>query len=905
MRHLGSGESTRWRRSGPARAATLGLLLVLGSARPTVAQPIPAEAPPDDRSDPATGGPANDGGEAPVAPAIEPPRILASPPPAYPDSELAEGREPSVILHVVLDAQGQVQAAHVDHAAGEAFDAAALAAIRTWRFAPATRDGVGIGASVHVAVHFRLPQFDLQARGDGEVLPETTAEGERFGPEPFQDVPASGSDMATQARAQAQDQDQVEAQTPEYGAEAAVELAPAREPTRSASDVEIGREVIAAAPHSEGAEVLRTAPGLYIGRAEGEAVGHRFMLRGFDADHGQDLALSVSGMPVNLPSHIHGQGYADLGFLIGDTVAALDVKEGVYDPAQGDFAVAGSIDARLGVRDRGLRLQAGYGSFQRFQALALWAPPEERDGTFAAARLGGTDGFGQQRFARSGSLIAQSETLHGHWTLRATGILHGARADLAGVLRADDIAAGRVDYYDAYDLPTARAQNALNTRALLGATAEYRGGGGDNGALGLWLSYDDFRLQENFTGFTQRSTRLAGVAGRGDLIEQQNRTASVGVHARYRTAPWQPFSWLAARVEAGAQGRVDAIGQSQRLLDANRNQTWDERVDADVRQTDVGLWADAQADAGEQLTARVGVRGDLLLFDVDDRLQNRIPLTRPDGFIEGYRRTAAGLAMGPRASVTYRPLPWLHLLGAYGEGYRSPQARSLEDGERAPFTKVRSADAGMRFLFEPQLDVRVIGYWTRLSDDIAFDASEGRLERIGASRRLGGVLHVASRPLPWLVASGSLTYVDAELLEPPPPSASDPQPAFEGGQNLPYVPPLVARVDLGAHTSLAQLLAGQRVRLRAGMGASFLSSRPLPHGAFADPFGLLDASMAAGLGPLTLSLELFNLLDAQYAAVEYNFVSQWQPDAATSRLPARHIAAGAPRTFMLTLEAQL
>ena len=111
---------------------------------------------------------------------------------------------------------------------------------------------------------------------------------------------------------------------------------------------EIEREVIVAAPKQEGAEVLRAAPGVYIGRAEGPAVAHHYMLRGFDAEHGQDIEFRVGGLPINMPSHIHGQGYSDLSFLVADTVREMRVSEGVYDPRQGDFAVAGSIDFRAG-----------------------------------------------------------------------------------------------------------------------------------------------------------------------------------------------------------------------------------------------------------------------------------------------------------------------------------------------------------------------------------------------------------------------------------------------------------------------------------------------------------------------------------------------------------------------------
>jgi iron complex outermembrane receptor protein len=296
----------------------------------------------------------------------------------------------------------------------------------------------------------------------------------------------------------------------------------------------------------------------------------------------------------------------------------------------------------------------------------------------------------------------------------------------------------------------------------------------------------------------------------------------------------------------------------------------------------------------------------VLSYDVDDRLGNFAPITRPDdAFIVGFRRSALGTAWGPRTSVEVSPLYWLSFLAAYGEGYRSPQARVLDDGEDAPFSKVRSMDAGVRFDWEDPFELTVGGYYTHLSDDVAFDADEGRLERIGQTQRLGGAARAESRPVDWIVGALSFTYVHATLLEPPPPTPEEPQPPFEKGQNLPFVPPVVVRADLGARPTLAERVGRFPLVGRAGVGFSFLSARPLPYGEYSDPVHLLDAGVGLDWGPLALGFEVFNVLDIEYAAVEYNFASSWDPTAARSRVPARHLAAGAPRSWMLTLGARL
>jgi iron complex outermembrane recepter protein len=861
-----------------------GLLLVVAEARaqeppaapeadpPAVGEgPEAAESPEAGETPEAGDSPeAEDSGEAERK--LEPPRPIQLQPAHYPPSALARREAATVVLLVTVGVEGDVTDIEVAESAGAEFDRAARDALARWRFEPARRDGVAVPARISVPFHFDPPP----------VPPEPA-------PEPTEVDPESAGE------------------TPEelivHGER------PLRAKVRSSSDYHIERDVIAAAPRAEGAEVLRSAPGLYIGRSRGLAVGHSYMLRGFDSEHGQDIEFRVGGLPINLPSHIHGQGYADLGFLISETVWDVHVAEGVYDPRQGDFAVAGSIELHLGVGEdrRGVRLQSGYGRFGTSRQQIIWAPEEASNETFGAAQYQRTDGFGENRAAESASAIFQHRFGSGDLSYRAIGWMSSARGQLAGIVRRDDVDAGRICFECAYPYPTAQAQNALATRAMVGLFADYGGLDGGNGQLGVWLGRDDFRLQENYTGFVQRSRTLTSAVGRGDLIEQQNRTTSMGLTGRYRSGTARPTEWAHGTVEVGVDGRTDTIDQSQNLLDASvRRQTWDRRVDAGIRAMDLGLWGDLDWGFRGLLRARAGVRGDVLAYDVDDRLGNFAPGSRPDdAFHPGFRRSAYGVAFGPRTSLEVMPWHFLTWMVAYGEGYRSPQARMLSDGESAPFTKVRSVDLGPRFDFGDPLRLSLSGYHTRLSDDVAFDAEEGRLERIGGTQRLGAVAYAVTRPVPWLVGAASVTYVDATLREPPPATSEEPLPPFEPGQRLPFVPPLVVRTDLGVRGELVADAAGESLIGRIGSGLSALSSRPLPYGEYADPFVLLDASAGLEWGAVELNLECFNLLNAEYAALEYNFASDWDPNGPRTRTPARHLAAGAPFSWMLTLGVTL
>lgn len=835
--------------------------------------PVPAAVP---------GLHAADGGMVPMA--LLPPRVLESPPPVYPASHLSHGEHPTVVLKVTILADGTIADLTVEHTAGPDFDKAAIEAVRTWKFAPARRGSESIASRIGIAVHFDLPELAnievASVSHTSSVVPHRHEEGE---PHADELAPRLSADELSAT---------------------AVVRAEQRTEERGTNDYRLDRALLEAAPHADAAELLKGAPGMVVARIEGDAVGHRLMLRGFDADHGQDIELTVDGVPVNQPSHLHGQGYADLGFVIPETVRSLRVVEGVYDPAQGDFAVAGSADFELGVDTRGTLLSTSYGAFDTFRELALWAPVGQDRETFAAATIRKSRGFGQNRAATSGALVGQA-ALGGH---KLKLVLHGSayasRARTANVLRRDDIASGRVDFYDVYPLPTAEAQNGTALRAQLGAKLRYRGEDGENGELSLFAIFNDFRLLANYTGFTESSITNPAWAGRGDLIEQLNATRTLGLRARHRSARYAPAEWAHGTLELGLSGRIDQIDQAQNLVESPANTTWDERVDADVIAADLGLYADLDLVLTRYLHVKGGVRADLLAYRIDDALQNRIASYRTETFLPGYRRTASGIATGPRVVVELTPWQPLLLSAAYGEGYRSPQVLLLDEGEPAPFTKVRSADVGARLSFQDLGQLRASAYYTHLGQDVVFDPSEGRVEPAGPSTRLGAVVYAEARPLPWLRGAASFTYVRATLDDPPPRTKEEPSPPFEKGQRLAYVPPVVLRVDASAEHPLTEL-RGQPLVGRIGLGLTYWSPRPLPYSEQTDAVSLLDATLALTYRRFVLDMSLLNLADARYSALELSAASNWDPGSTPSRLPARHVMAGSPRTWLLTLGARL
>ena len=124
--------------------------------------------------------------------------------------------------------------------------------------------------------------------------------------------------------------------------------APMTAPPEAASVTDIPAQALQSIPTQiDSADILRTVPGLQIAQHEGGGKANEYMLRGFYADHGTDIAFSADGLPLNLVSHGHGQGYTDLHMLIPETIEDVHVRKGPYDPEQGDLATAGSVDLKF------------------------------------------------------------------------------------------------------------------------------------------------------------------------------------------------------------------------------------------------------------------------------------------------------------------------------------------------------------------------------------------------------------------------------------------------------------------------------------------------------------------------------------------------------------------------------
>src|SRR5207249_270152 len=129
----------------------------------------------------------------------------------------------------------------------------------------------------------------------------------------------------------------------------------------------VAARLIEERPAYRAGETLEAVPGVVVSQHSGEGKANQYYVRGFNLDHGTDLATFVAGGPVNMPTHAHGQGYSDNNFLIPELVSGVQFQKGTYSAEEGDFSAAGSINVNyLNALDRPLiKLEGGENAFGR------------------------------------------------------------------------------------------------------------------------------------------------------------------------------------------------------------------------------------------------------------------------------------------------------------------------------------------------------------------------------------------------------------------------------------------------------------------------------------------------------------------------------------------------------------
>ncbi len=547
----------------------------------------------------------------------------------------------------------------------------------------------------------------------------------------------------------------------------------------SASMGTVVAEQIEQRPISRAGEVLETVPGLIVTSHSGEGKANQYFLRGFNLDHGTDMATFIDGMPVNNRTHAHGQGYTDINFIIPEMIESLNYSKGPYYGKEGDFANAGAVrlHSKSGMKNSLIKVGLGQFGYQRLLlAGGVSDLFNEGDSFIAALDITRYDGPWD---------VAQDQEKYSAMAKYTFGdAVNGGNISFMGFdntwIATDQIPQRYIDNggdrYDSMDDTTGG-----NTHRY---SLNYEG----------WHDISGKELQSNvyvidyglelFANHTYATDAI-----NGDQIRQYDERKIIGGSLLFDVLPTANGEW-----QLGMDVRHDHIGDVS-LSATKKRETLvsGELIRHKVEETGLGLFLQNNHNWSDNFRTQIGARFDYLQADVENRLT-------------GEKNNASDSMVSPKLSAIYSTSETTHWFANYGQGYHSNDARGFSEGSRATsekadvFARSEGADLGIQSQLTDTLQVAASLWWLALESELIFVGDNGETEASDKSERRGIEGSIFWQPESWLIIDSDVAFSQARL-----------QPK---GESVQYIPGAIERVfSLGiAVHDFGQWDAGLRLR---------------------------------------------------------------------------------------------
>ncbi len=501
----------------------------------------------------------------------------------------------------------------------------------------------------------------------------------------------------------------------------------------SASEGRVGSVDLRLRPITREGELLETVPGLIVTQHSGEGKANQYFIRGFNLDHGTDFQTRVEGMPINMPSHAHGQGWTDVNFLVPELVDHLDYRLGVYHAELGNFGSAGGAEFHL-VRTLPRPFAIAGGGANGLARLAAGGSTRLGAGDFL---LGGEaktyDGpWELAQDLRKFSGLARYSWESGSSQFSILGLAYNNKWNATDQIPLRAVEAGLVDRFgniDDTDGGDTQRYSLSGSWRRLGASSVQ-----DVQVFGV---YSDLSLFSNFEYFL-------GDPARGDQFNQREQRVIVGGNVKHtQEAGAFGFSHL---LKVGAQTRADFLSPVGLYRTQARTRLSTVRQD-EVTEWGSGMYVEAETRWHPWFRSVVGARGDVYTFDVDANIPQN----------SGHRSAAI---VSPKASLVFAPSHQTEFYLSGGLSFHSNDARGTtitvdpETGEPAeqvdPLVRSRGAEVGLRATPIPGLRSTLALWALGLDSELLFVGDAGITEPSAASRRSGITWANFYRPIPEL-----------------------------------------------------------------------------------------------------------------------------------------------------------
>ena len=641
---------------------------------------------------------------------------------------------------------------------------------------------------------------------------------------------------------------------------------------QSASQGVVTRDELLTQPAYRTGEILENVPGLIVTQHSGEGKANQYFLRGFNLDHGTDIAITIDGMPVNMRTHGHGQGYADTAFMIPEIMRGLSYRKGPYFASEGDFSSAGAI--HLDIVDR-LERNFGsieVGSFGHRRAIAGMSAPVGADGSMLVAgefvhfdgpwdvkedlhKLNGVMRFSRGTYANGFAVTAMAYS--GEWN--ATSQIPQRAVDSGLIGRFGSLDASDYGKAERYSL-SARWNETTDVTAT---------------------RVNAYEIKSNLDLF-HNSTYYLNDPVNGDQFKQMDDRVIVGASAS-RTFLGTAFG-VKSETTVGVQTRYDDIKVG--LFNTRERTVLSTVRDDRVKEASAGVFGENTQRWTNWLRTTVGLRGDVYWTDVASNLA-----------VNSGKESDAILS--PKLGLVLGPWAGTELYVNAGTGFHSNDARgttttidpvSGDPAERTPFlVRSEGAEIGLRSQpwrgFLSTLSLFVLDF----DSEIVFIGDAGNTEASRPSRRVGAEFTIDAKLTPWLTLDFDAAYTQARFKEDDPTAP---------GRRIPGAVEGVISAGLSFHDVFGGWFGGVKVR--------YFGPRPLIEDNSVRSEATTTVSARLGYkfsNGLIVRLDGFNLLNEEANQIDYYYASRL-PGEPAGGVEDIHFHPLEPRSFRLSATMQ-
>jgi outer membrane receptor protein involved in Fe transport len=617
-------------------------------------------------------------------------------------------------------------------------------------------------------------------------------------------------------------------------------------------------------PTSSAQDLLRVVPGLVIAQHAGGGKAEQIYIRGFDADHGTDINLSVDGVPVNMVSHGHGQGYADLHFVIPEVVEGIDVYKGPYFAQFGDLATAGSMRLRtIDVLDKNTASVEG-GRFGTYRALGMMSLLNDpTSSSYIAGEAFHSDGYFDNKidFNRYNLFGKFHSHVSDQASLSVWASAFRSKWNATGQIPVRAVEQGIISRFGSIDPTEGGKTQRFN------ANASWLNTFSDNSTLmtQAYLSHYTFQLFSNFTFFANDSVN-------GDGIEQVDSRIIYGARAEYTKE--HTLGTVQAIGLLGASIRADDI--DVQLFRQTRRQRIGTTADAFIKQKNLSFYGQEELRFSEFVKLQIGLRGDVLFYDVADR----IPESTNHMSVSG---SVTKAVITPKMNLVVSPASSLDLFLNVGGGFHSNDARAVaSDTTERTLPRAWGYEVGVRVKPLERFTVSLAAWGLDLQNELVYVGDEGTTEVNGPTRRLGLDVEARAQLLNWLYADVDMTFSRGRFRE-----------LLEGENFIPLAPTLTAN---------AGLTARHESGIEGSLRLRHVSSRPAneTNSVIALGYTVFDAAVAYSFLAYRLQFGVENLFNTKWNEAQFDTESRLQNEVAP--ISELHFTPGTPLNVKMKME---